>query len=190
MDLFYPPIYQLVFKKIIYMEKIVEELGKLDDNAIDKVNSLLEPIKSSPLEEQVGSENIRDFIKHAMERSQMRFGLMVEILLKDGIPEEDLTDVMYKLGKRENFVGDAREAYARISEVFLDGLPDERGTETQILSEDHVKFELKGENVREMFTENDVFKRMGDAWMDGFLERTGLEFINRGAVREIKEIEK
>lgn len=187
MYIFPSPYYRLTYKKVLYMEKMIEELGKLDQRSVKDVDRICPPVILSPLREFAGNVTFHEFVKLSVERTQQRFDCMVKGLLARNVSMEELEEKMRSLGRLINFRGGARDAFIVFSDVFLDGMPEERGVILEILEDDFVGFRFNTEYCKDTWGEQGKYYRLMKAWMEGFLSESASDYSIDGSRVEFYE---
>lgn len=90
---------------------------------------------------------------------------------------------MTKLGEKENFAGNAIEAFQKINDCFLDGMPCDKVNEFIKTESDGVVW-VQNKDVHGPYwnygISKDVYYDIRFAWIKGLLKKTSLEFKKSG----------
>ncbi|WP_297810868.1 hypothetical protein [uncultured Finegoldia sp.] len=183
MSRFLGPIHYIMFDKIKYLDGITKELCKLSDKNVD-----LEKIEDGSLEDLIDTDNIHGWLQVRVSVVEDNLAKILSELKKEGILDDGLK-VAYEFGARENFTGDASDAFQFMSEKFLDGMPcdmanlplDSDGFEFRWIKriDVHDKFYIYGQT-------SEIYDCFRKAWLDGLLSNCELEYFVDGDVNVIR----
>lgn len=183
MSRFLAKIHYIMFDKINYVDEITRKMSELLDDKID-----LKSIENGNLEDLIDTDNIHGWL-------QVRVGVVEDNLAKvltQLKKEEKLQDglnVAYDFGAKEDFSGDASDAFQLMSDKFLDGMPCDMAN-LPVESDDgefrwikrvdvHAQYYIYGESV-------EIYDEFRKAWMNGLLSGCGLEYSIENGVNIIR----
>lgn len=115
MSRFLGKIHYIMFDKINYVDEITRKMSELLDEKID-----LKDIERGALEDLIDTDNIHGWL-------QVRVGIVEDNLakvlseLKEEDKLEDALKIAYDFGAKEDFSGDASDAFQFMSDKFLMG---------------------------------------------------------------------
>lgn len=117
MSRFLGKIHYIMFDKINYVDEIARKMSELLDDNVDLKN-----IERGALEDLIDTDNIHGWL-------QVRVGIVEDNLarvlseLKKEEKLEGALKIAYDFGAKEDFSGDASDAFQFMSDKFLDGMP-------------------------------------------------------------------
>ena len=173
MSRFLGKIHYIMFDKINYVDEITRKMSELLD---EKIN--LKNIERGALEDLIDTDNIHGWL-------QVRVGIVEDNLakvlseLKKEDKLEDALKIAYDFGAKEDFSGDASDAFQFMSDKFLDGMPCDMAN-LPVESDDgefrwikrvdvHAQYYIYGESV-------EIYDEFRGAWMNGLFSGCGLEY--------------
>lgn len=183
MSRFLGKIHYIMFDKINYVDEITRKMSELLDENIDLKN-----IERGALEDLIDTDNIHGWL-------QVRVGIVEDNLakvltqLKKEEKLEDALKIAYDFGAKEDFSGDASDAFQFMSDKFLDGMPCDMAN-LPVESNDgefrwikrvdvHAQYYIYGESV-------EIYDEFRKAWMNGLLSGCGLEYSIENGVNIIR----
>ncbi|NEZ46206.1 hypothetical protein FDF74_03145 [Clostridium niameyense] len=186
MSRFLGKIHFVMYEKIQSQEKIVKQIvelskeNKWDENLLKKVNEEVGTIEILPLEDVIDTDNIHGWLQVRVKKVEERLAFVIsDLILKDSLRYEHIMSFMSKLGEKENFEGNAIEAFQKINDCFLDGMPCDKVNEFIKTEGNHVVW-VQNKDIHEPYwnygVSKDVYYGIRFAWIKGLLKETSLEF--------------
>lgn len=183
MSRFLGKIHYIMFDKINYVDEITRKMSELLDENIDLKN-----IERGALEDLIDTDNIHGWL-------QVRVGIVEDNLakvlseLKKEDKLEDALKIAYDFGAKEDFSGDASDAFQFMSDKFLDGMPCDMANFP--VESDNGEFRwIKRIDVHEQYyiygESSEIYDEFRRAWMNGLLSDCDLEYVVEGGVNIIR----
>lgn len=182
MSQFLAPIHQIMFTKIQYLNSITEELLSNEENLAKVVNEKFKKLEVGQLENLIDISNIHGWLQERVLLVEERLAFVASGLVKKG-KEDFLFESFYKIGERENFQGNAQEAFQKMEQSFLDGMPCDHVNELLGHSQDSLSW-IVNEDVHSIHyqygVEGDIYNKMRRAWFEGLLSKTSYTLKKEG----------
>ena len=182
MSRFLGKIHYIMFDKINYVDEITRKMSELLDD-IDLKN-----IERGALEDLIDTDNIHGWL-------QVRVGIVEDNLakvlseLKKEEKLEDALKIAYDFGAKEDFSGDASDAFQFMSDKFLDGMPCDMAN-LPVESNDGEFRWIKRIDVHEQYyiyeESSEVYDEFRRAWMNGLLSDCDLKYVVEDGVNIIR----
>lgn len=183
MSRFLGKIHYIMFDKINYVDEITRKMSELLDENVD-----LKDIERGALEDLIDTDNIHGWL-------QVRVGIVEDNLakvlseLKKEERLEDALKIAYDFGAKEDFSGDAPDAFQFMSDKFLDGMPCDMAN-LPVESNDGEFRWLKRIDVHEQYyiygESSEVYDEFRRAWMNGLLSDCDLKYAVEDGVNIIR----
>lgn len=183
MSRFLGKIHYIMFDKINYVDEITRKMSELLDEDVDLKN-----IERGALEDLIDTDNIHGWL-------QVRVGIVEDNLarvlseLKKEDKLEDALKIAYDFGSKEDFSGDASDAFQFMSDKFLDGMPCDMAN-LPVESDDGEFRWIKRIDVHEQYyiygESSEVYDEFRRAWMNGLLSGCGLEYSIENGINIIR----
>ena len=183
MSRFLGKIHYIMFDKINYVDEITRKMSELLDENVDLKN-----IERGALEDLIDTDNIHGWL-------QVRVGIVEDNLarvLSELKKEENLEDALkiaYDFGAKEDFSGDASDAFQFMSDKFLDGMPCDMANLPVESNEGEFRW-LKRIDVHEQYyiygESSEVYDEFRRAWMNGLLSDCDLKYVVEDGVNIIR----
>lgn len=147
MSAFLGPIHHWLYNKILFQDKIVDNIIAFSDNKGLNLNLKQElslkygELEQKPLEDIIESSNIHGWLQERISLVEYRLAEAVTNIIKthsNTLPE--VQDLFYKAGK-ENIPTERKNAvefFNHLNDILLDGMPCDRANETLSESDDEV----------------------------------------------------
>lgn len=182
MSLFLAPIHQIMFNKIHYLNQVGQSLLEGDQDLERRVNGSFKALEEGPLEDLIDQSNIHGWLQERVQLVEDRLAFIASERVKKG--QEDLVlDRLYKLGQAENFQGDPGQAYQKMDQSFLDGMPCDHINEVIDNTRDSITW-VQEEDIHSIHyqygVEGSLYYRMRTSWMEGLLSHSGLKLEVQG----------
>ena len=144
-------------------------------------------VENRPLEEVIDSGNIHGWLQGQIAVAEARFAIAVTELQRDSLCQlEALKQKARQIGQRAPLadVKSPQEAYQKLNDVLLDGMPCDRVNEVLEQDDSHILWrqrtdlhksywEQAGGDAKNYFV-------LRDEWISGMLEGSGLVFERSG----------
>ena len=186
MSAFLGPIHVKMYDRILYQDTLSQALVDLSatqgwGDVASEVDDQAPAAVKQPLETIIDEGNIHAWLSEAVARCERRFALVVfKVLEKHPERLEEMQKTMREKGREclGATIMNAKEAYAAIHDILLDGMPCDApfsgvklnpgNVEWQVLNCPHAPYWAKSENGAE------IYYTLRDAWIDGALSRSGI----------------
>lgn len=183
MSRFLGKIHYIMFDKINYVDEITRKMSELLDENVDLKN-----IERGALEDLIDTDNIHGWLQVRVGIVEDNLARVLSELKKEGKLENALK-IAYDFGAKEDFSGDASDAFQFMSDKFLDGMPCDMAN-LPVESDDgefrwikrvdvHAQYYIYGESV-------EIYDEFRKAWMNGLLSGCGLEYSIENGVNIIR----
>ena len=116
MSRFLGKIHYIMFDKINYVDEITRKMSELLDENVDLKN-----IERGALEDLIDTDNIHGWLQVRVAIVEDNLARVLSELKKEG-KLEDALEIAYDFGAKEDFSGDASDAFQFMSDKFLDGM--------------------------------------------------------------------
>lgn len=180
MSLFLAPIHQIMFNKIQYLDSLTKDL--MDEDLAQETNRQFKILEEGKLEDLIDTSNIHGWLQERVLLVEDRLAYVSSQLVLAG-KEEFVLDSFRQAGKALHFTGGPLEAYQKMEETFLDGMPCDRVNEVLDHSEDSLSWIVQ-EDVHSIHyqygVEGNLYHKMRGAWFQGLLSQTDLKLEVQG----------
>ena len=178
MSRFLGKIHYIMFDKINYIDEITRKMSELLDENVDLKNierGALEDLIDGWLQVRVGivEDNLAKVLSELKKEEKL----------------EDALKIAYDFGAKEDFSGDASDAFQFMSDKFLDGMPcdmanlpvESNGGEFRWIKriDVHEQYYIYGES-------SEVYDEFRRAWMNGLLSDCDLKYAVEDGVNIIR----
>ncbi|MBS5967362.1 MAG: hypothetical protein KIA06_07955 [Finegoldia magna] len=182
MSRFLGKIHYIMFDKINYVDKITRSMSKLLDD-VDLKN-----IESGALEDLIDTDNIHGWLQVRVAIVEDNLAKILSELKKEG-RLEDALKIAYDFGAKEDFSGDASDAFQFMSDKFLDGMPCDMANLP--VESNYGEFRwVKRIDVHEQYyiygESSEVYDEFRHAWLDGLLSGCDVEYVVEDGVNIIR----
>lgn len=186
MSAFLGPIHVKMYDRILYQDTLSQAFADLSaaqgwGEVAREIDDRAPAAVKQPLETIIDAGNIHAWLSEAVARCERRFALTVCKVL-DKHPErlEELQRIMREKGRERlgHAAMNAKEAYASIHDILLDGMPCDApfsgiklnpgDVEWQVVNCPHAPYWAKPE------CDTEIYYNLRDAWVDGALSHSGI----------------
>ena len=183
MSRFLGKIHYIMFDKINYVNEITRKMSELLDENVDLKN-----IERGALEDLIDTDNIHGWLQVRVGIVEDNLARVLSELKKEG-KLEDALEIAYDFGAKENFSGDASDAFQFMSDKFLDGMPCDMANLP--VESDNGEFRwIKRIDVHEQYyiygESSEIYDEFRGAWMNGLLSNCDLEYVVEDGVNIIR----
>lgn len=183
MSRFLGKIHYIMFDKINYVDEITRKMKELLDENVDLKN-----IERGALEDLIDTDNIHGWLQVRVGIVEDNLARVLSELKKEG-KLEDALKIAYDFGAKEDFSGDASDAFQFMSDKFLDGMPCDMAN-LPVESDDGEFRWVKRIDVHEQYyiygEPSEVYDEFRRAWMNGLLSRCGLKYVVEDGINIIR----
>ena len=183
MSRFLGKIHYIMFDKINYVDEITRKMSELLDEKIDLKN-----IESGALENLIDTDNIHGWLQVRVAIVEDNLAKVLSELKKEG-KLEDALRIAYDFGKREDFSGDASDAFQFMSDKFLDGMPCDMANLPVESNGGEFRW-IKRIDVHEQYyiyeESSEVYDEFRRAWMNGLLSNCDLKYVVEDGINIIR----
>lgn len=194
MSLFLGKIHYWLYNKILWFERIEEDLiqwAKTEELPVEEwkkqgIQKYGSPTGGRPLEEIIDTSNIHGWLQAQIESAELRQAALVTAILKENPGfKESLTEIFKKQGEAaareyDNIPDTPEDVYSALNDFILEGMPCDRVNE--VVSSDDEEFVWQTtECLHKPYWDQvrgDVgnFYDLREAWVKAFVETMNPQF--------------
>lgn len=200
MSAFLGPIHFWLYHKIQLQQEVVDDLIQLGEKMIPNLGSKLESqygvFERRPLEEVIDQGNIHGWLQECVSQVEYKLAYVVTTLLeKDPGVLMELKEVFRRNGEKNSPSEkelSAPDAYKQISDSLLDGMPCDHAFSVAESNPDQVILK-QNTCVHKSFWDEvrgdiGIYYELRNAFIQGILKDTGLEYVTLGETTCIRRI--
>ncbi len=171
MSKFLAPIHFWLYRKIEIQEQLIGNI--LDKSNADKkaFYERLGVLPEGSLEENIDTANIHGWLQENIIESEKRLANSVRIAIDNGISKDELRELFYEEGKNTGDSLTPQDAYKKVNDSLLDGMPCDNVNALISQSDQEVRWkrtaDLHGEYFEEQNLDKDLYYDLRDWFLKG-----------------------
>lgn len=170
MSKFLAPIHFWLYKKIEIQEDLIQKI--LEKSEIDKKSFYQEygSLPEGDMEDHIDTSNIHGWLQDTIIDSEKRLAAAIKKAIEAGVTEKELKDLYYEEGKSLGKSNTPQEAYQKVNDSLLDGMPCDRVNNLISQTEEEVIWQRTVDLHGDYFAEENLDKELYYELRDGFLK--------------------
>lgn len=171
MSKFLAPIHFWLYRKIEIQEQLIDNI--LEKSNTDKKDfyEKLGALPQGSLENNIDTNNIHGWLQKNIIESETRLANSVRIAIDNGISEDELKELFYEEGKSIGESISPQDAYQKVNDSLLDGMPCDNVNILVSQSDQEVIWkrtaDLHGEYFEEQNLDKDLYYELRDWFLKG-----------------------